>query len=139
MIDNADIQATEKTIQELSDRLEEIITHATSSQYKDSHVQEMSDFVEISDKLKDLGYEPTEKKMQADKLNACKCGGEAVWQITHGGGTTYYGIECLACGSNNRTHNSVIFSHGLGSEGGFPPHDRKEAIAEWNAPAEEGK
>ncbi len=59
MIDNADIQAARHAIIELADRLQEIINHASSDQYKNTHVEEMSDFVEISDKLKELGYEPT--------------------------------------------------------------------------------
>ncbi len=56
MIDNADIQAARHAIIELAERLNEIIHHATSDQYKNTHVEEMSDFVEINGKLEELGY-----------------------------------------------------------------------------------
>lgn len=62
MIDNADFQAAEEAIIELADRLQKIIDHATSDQYKDTHIEEMSNFVEISEKLKELGYEAEEGK-----------------------------------------------------------------------------
>lgn len=58
MIDSSDIQAGVEAIISLSSQLEEIISHATSDQWKDSHVEEMSVFYELSEKMKELGYEP---------------------------------------------------------------------------------
>ena len=56
MIDDCDISAAQEAISELADQLQEIIDHASSDQWKDSHVEEMSNFYEINEKLKKLGY-----------------------------------------------------------------------------------
>jgi len=58
MIMDIDISTMDEDLYGLSADLEDIITHASSDQYKDSHIEEMSNFVEISEKLKELGYEP---------------------------------------------------------------------------------
>ncbi len=62
MIDNGDMQGAQEAIQELADQLDEIINHATSDQWKDSHVEEMGNFYEIREKLIELGYEPIRKE-----------------------------------------------------------------------------
>jgi hypothetical protein len=70
------------------------------------------------------------------ELKPCpKCGSIAEMKSSFGGFDVYYGIYCTneKCGHNNRTHNSAIFAHGLGSAGGFPPTDRDVAISEWNS------
>ena len=56
MIDDSDIQAAHLAVIELAFQLQEIIDHASSDQWKDSHVEEMSNFYEINEKLKKLGY-----------------------------------------------------------------------------------
>ena len=67
------------------------------------------------------------------ELKPCsKCGGKAVKDTSIGGFTIYYGIYCLECGHSNRTHNSSMFSHGLGGSGGYPPTNYKQSIEEWN-------
>lgn len=66
MIDNSDFQAAEEAIIELVDRLDEIIDGASSDQWKDSHVEQMSNFSEIMEKLKELGYEPEGSMTKSD-------------------------------------------------------------------------
>jgi len=58
MIDDLDISTMDDELYCLSDDLDVIITGASSDQYKDSHIEELSNFVAISEKLKELGYEP---------------------------------------------------------------------------------
>jgi len=68
------------------------------------------------------------------ELKPCPmCGCIAEMKVSLGGFSVYYGISCTKCEYNNRNHNSDIFTHGLGTAGGFPPTDRGIAIMKWNA------
>lgn len=57
IIDCGDIKAAQEAIIELADQLQEILDHATKDQYKNSYIEEIGNFYEINEKLKELGYE----------------------------------------------------------------------------------
>jgi len=72
--------------------------------------------------------------MPENEIKNCpKCGSEAKFEISTGGGTIYWNIYCQnpACRRNNRHYPSEFLSSmGIG-EHRFAPTERKVAIAEW--------